>query len=112
MILTSADCSFILFEPEHDEVNKVICVPTEDSDQPWHPPSDQSLHYALNGQKRTQGVFMQTAKTDQTVWMPRLIRVFAGRTGHFVGFAMLWLIFISEYKFLNNLKNNFKGYFP
>ena len=54
---------------------------------------------------------MQTAKTDQTVRMPRLIRVFDGCTGHFVGFVMLWLIFISEHKFLNNLKNNFKDYF-
>ena len=37
---------------------------------------------------------MQTAKTDQTGWMPRLIRVFAWRTYHFVGFVMLWLSFI------------------
>ena len=31
---------------------------------------------------------MRTAKTDQTVRMPRLIWVFAGRTCHFVGFVM------------------------
>ena len=31
---------------------------------------------------------MQTAKTDQTGQMPRLVRVFVGRTGHFVGFVM------------------------
>ena len=31
---------------------------------------------------------MQTAKTDQTGRMPRLIRVFAGRTGDFVCFVM------------------------
>ena len=30
---------------------------------------------------------------DQTVWMHRLIWVFAGHTGHFVGFVMRWLIF-------------------
>ena len=30
---------------------------------------------------------MQTAKTGQTGQMPRLIRVFAGRTGHFVRFC-------------------------
>ena len=30
-------------------------------------------------------------KTDQIWWMPRLIWVFAGRTGHFVGFVVLWL---------------------
>ena len=32
--------------------------------------------------------FKRTAKTDQTGRMPRLIRVFAGRTCHFVGFVM------------------------
>ena len=52
MILTSSDCSFILFEPELDEVNKVICVPTEDSDQPGHPPSDQSLQWTEEDPRR------------------------------------------------------------
>ena len=31
-------------------------------------------------------------KTDQTVLMAKLISVFAGRTGHFVGFVVLRLI--------------------
>ena len=31
--------------------------------------------------------------SDQTGWIPRLIWVFAGRTYHFVGFVMRWLIF-------------------
>ena len=31
-------------------------------------------------------------KTDQTVFMAKLIRVFAGRTGHFFGFVVLRLI--------------------
>ena len=35
---------------------------------------------------------MQTAKTDQTGLMPRLIWVFAGHICHFVGFLMWWLI--------------------
>ena len=34
---------------------------------------------------------MWTGKTDQTEEMPRLIYVFSGSIGHFVGFAMLWL---------------------
>ena len=33
-----------------------------------------------------------TAKNDQSGQMPRPIRVFAGRTGHFVGFIMRRLI--------------------
>ena len=32
--------------------------------------------------------------SDQTGWMPRLIRVFAGRTGHVVGFVMWRLIWL------------------
>ena len=36
---------------------------------------------------------MWTVKTDQTGRMPMLIWDFAGRTGHFVGFVMLQLIF-------------------
>ena len=35
---------------------------------------------------------------DQTGWMPRLIWVFAGRTGHFVGFVLRQLIlFLNPY---------------
>ena len=54
--------------------------------------SDQSLRCALNGYLRTQAFFMRTAKTDQTGRMPRLIRVFAGRTCHFVGFVVRRLL--------------------
>ena len=38
---------------------------------------------------------MRTAKTDQTGRMPRLIRVFAGRTCQFVGFVMRRLNYVS-----------------
>ena len=34
--------------------------------------------------------------SDQTGWMPRLIRVFAGRTGHFVGFVTCRLIWFND----------------
>ena len=48
------------FEPPHDKTNKMTFKPSEDSDQPGHPPSlirvfaasaqsDQSLRCALNG---------------------------------------------------------------
>ena len=36
--------------------------------------------------------FMPIAKTDQTGWMPRLILVFTGRKGYFVGFVVPQLI--------------------
>ena len=28
-----------LIEPPHDKTNKIACAPSEDSDQPGHPPS-------------------------------------------------------------------------
>ena len=28
-----------VYEPQHDKTNKVACTPSEDSDQPGHPPS-------------------------------------------------------------------------
>ena len=31
-------------EPPHDKTNKIACAPSEDSDQPGHPPSLISLH--------------------------------------------------------------------
>ena len=35
---------------------------------------------------------MPTVKTDQTGQKPKLIEFFAGRSVHFVGFVMHWLI--------------------
>ena len=31
------------YEPPHDKTNKMACAPSEDSDQPGHPPSLISL---------------------------------------------------------------------
>ena len=39
---------------------------------------------------------VDSADSDQTGRMPRLIWVFAGRTDHFVGFVMPWLYFHIE----------------
>ena len=47
-----------------------------------------------------------TAKTDQMGQMPRLMWVFAGRTCHFVGFVMLWLIYFFEWRFNRSMKQN------
>ena len=52
-------------------------------------PSDPSLCCALNGLLRTQAFFIQTAKTDQSGWMPRLIWVFAGRTSILLIFSSI-----------------------
>ena len=35
----SVDKVVIIIEPPHDKTNKVACAPSEDSDQPGHPPN-------------------------------------------------------------------------
>ena len=47
---------------------------------------------------------MRSAMTDETVWMPRLICVFAAHIGHFVGFVVLRLIFSFQlFKMFNRI---------
>ena len=70
------------FEPPQGKTNKMACVPREDSDQPGHPPS----------LIRVFAVHMKKVWVFSYPLMPRLIRVFAGPKGHFVGFVMRWLI--------------------
>ena len=74
----SGQANFI-FAPPHDKTNKMTF---------GHPPSLIRV-FAVRMKKPC---IECTAKTDQTGRMPRLIWVFAGRTGRFVGFVMLWLI--------------------
>ena len=50
--------SCFTYEAQQNQQNE--CAPSEESDQPGHPPS---LCCALNGWLRTQGFFMRTAKT-------------------------------------------------
>ena len=66
-----------LFEPAHDKTNKMACAPSEDSDQPGHPPSliakDPSfLHAECEDSNQTDLSSLDTR--------------------HFVGFVMRWLI--------------------
>ena len=75
-------------ELPHDKTNKMACVPSEDSDQPRHLPSDQSLRCSPEKALGPSLPIELTVRTDQTGRMPRLIWVFAGRTCHFVGFVM------------------------
>ena len=54
----------VLREVYYDKTNKTACAPSEDSDQPGHPPSlIRVFRSALNGKLRTQLFFMWTAKT-------------------------------------------------
>ena len=43
--------------------------------------------------KDTRLLYVGSEDSELTGWMSRLIWVFAGRTGHFVGFVVLWLVF-------------------
>ena len=52
-----------IFEPMNNKTTKMTYAPSEDSHQPAHPGSLISLRCALSGSLRTQGLFMQTAKT-------------------------------------------------
>ena len=81
-------------EPQHDKPNKMICVPSEDSDQPGHQPSLIRVFTCAQWEAKDPRLLQEDSEDyDQTGQMPRLIQVFAGRTGHFVGFALLWLNF-------------------
>ena len=76
-------------EPPHDKTNKMICAPSEDSDQPWHPPSLIRV-FAVRMTKAWDLIYplKESDYSDQTGQMPRLIWVFAGCTCHFVDFVM------------------------
>ena len=67
------------YEPPHDKTNKMACAPSEDSDQPGHPPSlirvftvrmmkTWTLSYPLSAQRRLRSDWAD-AQTDLS---PRL----------------------------------------
>ena len=74
------------FEPQHGKTNKMICAPSEDSDQSGH-----SLCAQRKG-KDPRFLHADNEDADQTGWMPRLIRVFARRTS-FVCFCCVMAYF-------------------
>ena len=82
------------YEPPHDKTNKIACAPSYDSDQPGHPPS---LIRVFAVRMKKAGVLSNPLSAQRRLWSDwadaQLIWVFAGRTCHFVGFVMRWLIF-------------------
>ena len=62
------------FEPPHDKTNKMTLVPSEDSDQPGHPPSLIRV-FAVRPVVAWGPVLLQadSADSDQTGRMPKLI---------------------------------------
>ena len=76
-------------KPQHDKTNKMTCAPSEDSDQPGHSPS--LIRVFAWRSMGSQECFCGQRRLWSDWQMPRLIGVFARRTGHFVGFVMLRL---------------------
>ena len=62
------------FEPPDDKTNKMTFVPSEDLDQPRHPPSLISV-FAVRSMGSLDPILLQadSADSDQTGRMPRLI---------------------------------------
>ena len=66
---------------------------SETQGQPGHPPNViRVLLWALWVAEDPMILHWDSEDSDQTGRMPRLIGVFAGRTGHFVGFVMRRLL--------------------
>ena len=87
----------LIFDPAHDKTNKMACAPSEDSDQPGHPPSLISvvavrmkkawvLSYPLSAQRRLWSDWADAQADLSLRW----------RTCQFVGFVMRWLIFMNN----------------
>ena len=83
-----------LFELPHDKTNKMACALSQDSDQPWHPPSlirvfavhmkkAWVLSYPLSAQRRLWSDWVDAQAYLSLRWA----------LSHFVGFVMRWLIY-------------------
>ena len=47
LLVKTSENMWLPNEPQYNKTNKMTCAPSEDSDQPGHPPSLISLCYAL-----------------------------------------------------------------
>ena len=86
-------CKKKSFEPPRDKINKMICAPTKTQISlgiclVWSESSPCALRIA----KGPMFLHADSEDSDQTGRMPRLIWTIDGRTGHFVDFVMLRLI--------------------
>ena len=73
-----------IHEPPHDKTNKMAIAPSEDTDQPAHPPS---LIRVNIGSSATNWAHYEDSDQTGRIW------VFARHRGFFVGFIMRWLTF-------------------
>ena len=70
-----------IIELPHYKTNKIACAPSEDSDQPGHPPSlIRVFAVCMKKYGILRSHWAHSEDSDQTGQMPRLIWVYAGRT--------------------------------
>ena len=93
------------YEPPHDKTNKMTCTPSEDSDQPGHPPSlirvfavrmkkAWVLSYLLSAQGRLWSDWADAQANLSLCWAH----------SHFVGFVMRQLMWCSIKGLLSHFK--------
>ena len=91
-----SSCIIKWFEPPHDKSKKTTCAPSEDSDQPGHPPNLISvfvvrmkeawvLRYPLSAQRRLRPDWADAQADLSLRWAHR----------HFVGFVMRRLVSVN-----------------
>ena len=73
----------------HDKTKKVAYVPSEDSDQPTHPPSLIGV-FTVHSMGKTVPMYLHRASEDShQTGLPRLIWVFTRRRCHFVMWRLI-----------------------
>ena len=81
-----------IIEQQHIKTNKVhMHLAKTRISLGIHPVLSESSLCAQWVVKDPKFLHADSEDSDQTEWLPRLIQVFSGRTGHFVGFVMLQL---------------------
>ena len=70
----------VIFEPPQDKTNKMVCAPSEDSDQPRHPPSLIRVFTVHMKKPWFLSYLLSTQRRFLSDWADaQLICVFAGR---------------------------------
>ena len=103
------------YESPHDKTNKMTVRPAKTQiSLGIRPVWSESSLCAQWVAKDPSFLHADSEDSVQTGWMPRLIWVFAGRTGYFVGFVMRRLIYTTStglkyYKILYEIVELIKG---
>ena len=84
---------FKLTELPHDKTNKMACAPSEDSDQPGHPPS---LIRVFTARMKKAWGLIYPSRAQRRLWSDwadaQADLCLCWTHSHFVGFVMRWLL--------------------